>query len=98
MSTFDEAVQKADLWVKDMSAAIGTHDRHRGHQALRAGLHALRDRLPPEEAVQLGAQLPLVVRGLYYEGWKPTQTPRKARDVDDFTWLVQQHLDERTPL
>jgi uncharacterized protein (DUF2267 family) len=33
-------------------------------------LHALRDRLPPEIAVHLSAQLPMLVRGIYYEGWK----------------------------
>jgi len=42
---------------------------------VRAGLHALRDRLIPDEAVDLGAQLPMLVRGMHYEGWKPNATP-----------------------
>jgi uncharacterized protein (DUF2267 family) len=30
-------------------------------------LHALRDRLTVEEASDLAAQLPMLIRGLYYE-------------------------------
>jgi uncharacterized protein (DUF2267 family) len=43
-------------------------------------LHALRDRLPMDEAVQLGAQLPMLISGLHYEGWRPSETPDKGLD------------------
>lgn len=47
-------------------------------------LHALRDRLTLEEAVQLGAQLPMLVRGFYYEGWTLKGKPRKELHKEDF--------------
>jgi uncharacterized protein (DUF2267 family) len=52
--------------------------------ALRSVLHALRDRLTLEEAVQLGAQLPMLIRGLYYEGWTLKGKPHKERHEQVF--------------
>ncbi len=51
--------------------------------ALVATLHALRDSLPPPEAVFLGEYLTTLLRGLYYEDWhlaKQTHT-FKSRDA-----------------
>ncbi|MFI5387889.1 MAG: DUF2267 domain-containing protein, partial [Fimbriimonadales bacterium] len=51
------------------------NDLHRAYQALRAVLHALRDRVEPDVAAHVAAQLPLLVRGIFYEGWDPGKTP-----------------------
>ena len=32
-------------------------------------LHTLRDRLTVAETADLGAQLPMLIRGIYYDGW-----------------------------
>jgi len=63
---------------------MGWEDRHKAYMTLRAVLHSLRDRLPPDEAVELGAQLPMLVRGFYYEGWHPANKPLKYRHKDEF--------------
>ena len=52
-------------------------DEAAAYSVLRSVLHQLRDRLTLEEGVDLGAQLPLIVRGLYYDGWRPHRVPRK---------------------
>ena len=59
-------------------------DRHRAYLALRATLHALRDRLSVDEAAHLAAQLPMLVRGIYFEGWHPAGTPVRERHKEDF--------------
>ncbi|HKO24530.1 MAG TPA: DUF2267 domain-containing protein, partial [Chloroflexota bacterium] len=61
----------------ELSEELGTGNRLQAYEVLRAVLHALRDRLPVESAAKLGAQLPMLVRGFYYEGWNPTHTPDK---------------------
>ena len=65
------AVNATDDWIDDLLRRLGWHDRERDFRALLAGLHALRDSLSRDEAVYVGAQLPPLLRGLYYEGWHP---------------------------
>lgn len=84
ISVFDTTVEKTNLWIRDVMTELGWEDRHHAYLALRGVLHALRDRLQVDEAVQLGAQLPMLVRGFYYEGWKPSVTPKKERHLDQF--------------
>lgn len=84
LDVFDRAVHKANDWLKDIMYELNTEDRHRAYLALRATLHALRDRLMPEEAVDLGAQLPMLIRGFYYEGWTLSGKPLKERRKEEF--------------
>ncbi len=82
---FDGTLQKTQIWLNDLMAELGWEEHpHKAYLALRTVLHALRDRLTVEEAVQLGAQLPMLVRGFYYEGWTPKGKPRKERHKEDF--------------
>jgi uncharacterized protein (DUF2267 family) len=70
----------------------GRDDQRKAWQTLRAVLHVLRDRLPVEQCAHLGAQLPLVITGLYYEGWTPSNQPTKLRTRDEFIQAVNQEL------
>lgn len=69
--TFEKHVQKTNQWLAEVQADLGWDDRHQAFRALRATLHALRDRLTLEETAQFGAQLPMIVRGFFYESWQP---------------------------
>jgi len=80
---FTATVDKTNRILKEIEAAYGwpSDRRNQSYAALRSVLHALRDRLPVAEAAQLAAQLPMLVRGLYYEGWDPNRVPvRMDRD------------------
>jgi uncharacterized protein (DUF2267 family) len=96
MGLFERANQHATVWVKDMMAALQTDDARKALHALRAGLHALRDRLSVDEAAQLSAQLPLLVRGIFFEGWRPSGKPLRIRRKADFLALVREKYAPRT--
>jgi uncharacterized protein (DUF2267 family) len=92
LDTFDKTVQESNLWLKDVMERLRTGDRHHAYSTLRAVLHALRDRIGAETAAHLGAQLPMLLRGLYYEGWDPTGKPTKERHEEAFLAHIAREL------
>jgi uncharacterized protein (DUF2267 family) len=54
----------------------------------------LRDRLTVQGVAQLGAQLPMLIRGFYYEGWVPSDTPLKVRHKDQFIALIERQFGD----
>jgi uncharacterized protein (DUF2267 family) len=85
LEVFDASLQKTQAWINDLMSELGWEEKPRNAcLALRTALHALRDRLTVEEAVHLGAQLPILIRGVYYEAWKLTGKPVKERHKSEF--------------
>jgi uncharacterized protein (DUF2267 family) len=88
---FDRTLQETNTWLNDISTAMGDPRRSVAYHALRGTLFALRDRLPPAEVFDLSAQLPMLLRGLFFEGYRPQGKPDKFhRDV--FFERVQKEL------
>jgi uncharacterized protein (DUF2267 family) len=67
----DAAARATEDWIDDFVQRLGWRNRTRAYSALIASLHALHDCLHQSAAIYLGAQLPVLPRGLYYEGWHP---------------------------
>jgi uncharacterized protein (DUF2267 family) len=88
VSVIDRTVAKTNEWLDRLSRELGTEDRQQAYGLLRAVLHALRDRIGTEVSVHLAAQLPLLVRGIFYEGWDPGSTPQKLT-LDEFIVRVE---------
>jgi uncharacterized protein (DUF2267 family) len=89
LSTFDETVHLSNRWLNELMSAVNWDDKYRAYRLLRSTLHALRDRLPAHEAVELGAQLPILIRGLYYDGWHLTDAPLRERTKEAFLAHVE---------
>jgi uncharacterized protein (DUF2267 family) len=92
LDVFDTTVQKTNIWLNDLMQIAGWTDRRKAYRALRATLHALRDRLTVDEVAQLSAQLPMLIRGLYYEGWDPSIRPLKERHLEQFLARIEREL------
>lgn len=88
-SIIERSVEKMHVWLKELAEQMGG-DRPYAYRALRAVLHTLRDRLPVDVAAKLAAQLPTLIRGIYYEDWVPSRTPLPIHDVDAFLQRVTQ--------
>ncbi len=75
----DNSIDLTNIWLRDILSQLKWQSKESAYQALRGTLHALRDRLPAEEAVDLAAQLPLLVKGMYYDGWTLRDKPEKYK-------------------
>lgn len=95
IAAFDSTVQTTNTWLHELMECMGWNDRHRAYHALRVVLHALRDQLTVEEAVDLAAQLPMLVRGFYYEGWHPNgKSPKQKRKEEFLSHIASAFRDD----
>lgn len=92
---FDTAVQKGNIWLKDIEQAGKLRSRFQAYAALRSVLHALRDCAPPAEAVKFSAQMPLMVKGMFFDGWKVSPKPMRL-SREEFEAYVRRGLKDQT--
>ena len=98
VTTLDHTVQETIVWLKAVEEELQLDSRQQAYNAVRAVLHALRDRVPPEVAIKLGAQLPILLRGIYYANWHAAGTPTKERHARDFADHVGTELSQQFPI
>ncbi|HLV85292.1 MAG TPA: DUF2267 domain-containing protein [Devosia sp.] len=96
--SFDHTVHEGNIWLGKIAERLHFDDHHHAYSALRATLHVLRDRLQPQSAVHLSAQMPMVVRGLFFEGWKMAATPSDDDTVEAFCGHVTDKLPPKFPM
>lgn len=94
LQMLEATLQKTEDWMRSFIEHTGRDDEQKAWAMMRAVLHVLRDRLPIEQCAHLSAQLPLVIRGLYFENFKPAEQPIKLRSQDEFIQAVGQILSE----
>jgi uncharacterized protein (DUF2267 family) len=97
VDVIDTTVQKTYRWIDEINQELGGVGRREAYRIVRAFLHTLRDRLTVDLAAELGAQLPMLMRGVYYEAWDPSHAPVKMKAdefVETFTRRALQPSDQ----
>lgn len=84
VSVFDKSLHRTHDWLRELELLAGLDNQAQAYSILREVLHALRDRLSPDEAADLASELPMIIRGFYYEGYQPSKTPTKERTRQAF--------------
>ncbi|HEY9233586.1 MULTISPECIES: DUF2267 domain-containing protein [Phenylobacterium] len=97
LEVFDRTLHTTNSWLKEISDDLEI-DRHAAWKVLSVVLHKLRDRLPVDLSAHLGSQLPLLVRGVYYDQYQPARQPSRCHGVEDFTEEVGEWLTDATAI
>ena len=93
LEMLDHTVHLTHEWIKELDADLGWRNKPRTFRLLRAVLHALRDCLPAAEAADLAAQLPTLMRGVFYEGYRPAHEHKHRWSADDFLVRLNRSFD-----
>ena len=92
LEVWDASIQRTNLWLKELMQELNSADHRNTYLTLRSVLHALRDHLPIGEAIYVGEQLPMLIRGMYFEHWNLTGMPLPLRSRNDFFTAVSHDM------
>ncbi|CAM3727905.1 DUF2267 domain-containing protein [Pontibacter korlensis] len=81
---FENYLKDGKTWLHELCTYLGIDDEQKASRIFRAVLHAIRDRIQPGEAIHLGAQLPIIWKGIYFDGFS-LHEPVRIRHEDE--WL-----------
>ena len=84
LPVFDETVHATNTWLHEITSRCDLKDRQQGYRLMRVCLHTIRDAISVNASANLTAQLPMLMRGIYYEGWEPASLPKRVKSVDEF--------------
>ncbi len=94
LEVIDHTVHVTHEWINELAGRLDWSSKRSTLRLLRTTLHHIRDHLLVDELAQFSAQLPLLIRGMFFEGWVPKRTPGKARHAEDFVHSIEAKLGE----
>ena len=97
LEVFDRTLETSHIWLNEICKELGP-DKQVAWKVLSTVLHKLRDRLTINLAAHLGAQLPLLIRGVYYDQFEPGKMPSECRSRDEFIAEVSEWLSDTRPV
>ena len=94
LQVIDHTVQLTHEWINELTERLGWTSKRSALHLMRSVLHQVRDRLSNEELAHFSAQLPILIRGMLFEGWVPDRPPRSGRNVDAMTAEITASLGD----
>lgn len=92
MNSLESALEKSHVWINTLQKDLALPTQRDAYRLLKVVLHTLRDRLPVTEAAHLGAQLPTLIRGMYYEGFRPRMVVKRERNLVPFLQAIEKKM------
>lgn len=92
LEVIDQSVHLTHEWINELAGRLGWSSRRSVLRLMRVVLHRIRDHMLVDETAQFSAQLPILIRGFFFEGWVPKDTPIKERHAADFVGFIGNHM------
>ncbi|MEW9920954.1 DUF2267 domain-containing protein [Marimonas sp. MJW-29] len=94
LQMIDHAAQVTHEWINELAERLDWSSKRSALRLMRVTLQNLRDHLLVNELAQFSAQLPLLIRGILFEGWVPKRTPVKDRSAATFIAAIEEKLGQ----
>ena len=94
LDVIDHSVHLTHEWINELAARLGWSSKRSTLRLMRITLHRIRDHLQVDEVAQVSAQLPIMVRGFFFEGWVPKHTPIRERHASDFIAFIAGQMSD----
>lgn len=94
LEVIDSSVQVTHEWINELAGRLDWSSKRSALRLLRTTMQHLRDHLLTNEMAQFSAQLPLLIRGIFFEGWVPKRTPIKERTAKEFIDAIETHMGQ----
>ena len=94
LEVIDHSVHITHEWINELTGRLDWTSKHNALRLFRTTLQQIRDHLLPDEMAQFSAQLPLLIRGMFFEGWVPKRTPIKERKAADFVAAIEDRMGD----
>jgi uncharacterized protein (DUF2267 family) len=85
---FERYAAEGNRFVNEVAQELGT-DRNRAARITRVILHAIRDRLPADDAIEFAQGLPIALKGIYLDRYDISKTPIRIRDKRVFIEFIR---------
>ena len=91
---YEQYVHDGRKFTSEVAAALGDPDNmDQADRIMTSVMHALRDLLTPEESLHLIAQLPMLIKAVYVNGWHLSNNKKRIHTMDEFieNLMLQNH-------
>jgi len=96
---FDRHIEEATRFLKSIAIRLGTPgDHEHAIRVLKSVFRVLRRRIVPDESLQLISRLPLIIKGIYVDGWNICEPLSEANSIDEFLFEIRSNSQKLTYL